>query len=124
MQIEEKKRKQREEDNLKRKQDELDEERIRKEMEQEEKRFKMEKDMEQRKIEEAKRMNQQIIESKRKPPEVPPLKLDFPREPTPEGPPQPNYSNYERASKDYSQGKFAPGQAPPEYQPPGPENQK
>lgn len=122
-QIEDKARRQREELEMKRKQDELEEERIRKEIEQEERRYQMEREMEQKKFEDARKANEQIINSKRKE-----VKFEEPppshRKRSPQPPPQPDYSNYENANKNYSHGAFAPGQSPPDYQPPGPVNQQ
>jgi hypothetical protein len=104
---------------LKKKLDEIEEERIRKEVEEEKRRLEIEKEMENKKKEDAMKENQRIIEGKRVR-----IAEPTPKPKKPESPRQPDYSMYEQASKNYSQGSFAPGQAPPEYQPPGPVNQQ
>jgi len=120
-QIRERANRELEERELQRKQDELDEERIKKELEEENRRFQIEKEMEQKKIADAQKANQEIIEAKKVRIQEPPKAQQAP---SPRGPPPPDYSMHRQANKDYSTTSFAPGQAPPDYQPPGPINQK
>jgi flagellar biosynthesis GTPase FlhF len=123
LQIEDRNRKLLEEREIKRKQDELEEERVRKEIEQEQERLRIEKEQEQKKYEDARRQNEELINNKNKFSQPMP-KNGIHRLPTPPSTKIPDYSNYEQASKDYSMNAFAPGQAPPEYQPPGPVNRE
>ena len=121
-QIEEKARRQQQEADMQKKQDELDEERIKKEVEEENRRYEMEREMERKKQEEFNKGNLELMEAKKRAAEQPPKQVH--RAPSPRGPPPPDYSMYDQANKDYSTNSFAPGQAPPEYQPPGPVNQE
>ena len=124
-QIQEKSRQQERERGLKRQQDELEEERIRKEVEQEEERYRMERETEQRKVTDAQRQNEDMINARNNPREPPPQQnRSSRRDSNLPGPQVPDYSKYDNANKDYSQNSFAPGQAPPEFQPPGPANQQ
>ena len=121
-QIEENRKRREEENMLKKKQDELEDERIRKELEEEERRFNLEKEMEDKKRQDALRENQDIIDRRRAAKMAHPANLELPQQA--QEPPPPDYSNYHKANKDFSRDKFAPGQAPPEHQPPGPVNRE